>query len=347
MPTHEHALVVGKFAPLHRGHQLVLDRASASASRLTVILWSNPDFVDMPNEVRAKWVRELYPQATVLVGDNAPRNDAPDRVHWQYVASMLADRGLAPDVVLTSESYGAGFAHHLGAAHIAVDEPRSERPVSGSAIRADVHARRGDLDPRVYRHFVEKVVFLGAESTGKSTLAARMARELRTQFVAEYGRVHYEEHGGRLDLRDYVTIAERHRENEDEAALQAHRWLFVDTNAIATMFFSHYYDRDSLAALRLLADDCRTRYRHVIVCDDDIDFEQDGWRDNELWRARMQGMVLHDLAVRGIGYRVVSGSLDERVAQVKAILAGARGDPREPRRSRHSLGPQPPPGDVG
>jgi HTH-type transcriptional repressor of NAD biosynthesis genes len=59
----------------------------------------------------------------------------------------------------------------------------------------------------------------------------------------------------------------------------------------------------------------------VIVCDDDIAFEQDGWRDNEIWRARMQAMVLRDLGVRGTAFYVVSGTLDDRVAQVKAIIA--------------------------
>ena len=48
--------------------------------------------------------------------------------------------------------------------------------VSGTAIRADVHRHRGELDPRVYRHFVERVVFLGAESTGKSTLTGADGR---------------------------------------------------------------------------------------------------------------------------------------------------------------------------
>jgi NadR type nicotinamide-nucleotide adenylyltransferase len=182
------------------------------------------------------------------------------------------------------------------------------------------------------------VVFLGAESTGKSTLAEQMALEFDTEFVAEYGRVHYEHRGGRLDLEDYVTIATRHREHEDDACLRAHRYLFVDTNAITTMFFSHYYNRDSLPALRALADDCRARYRHVIVCDDDIAFAQDGWRDNDIWRARMQGMVLHDLAVREIDYRVVRGTLAERVEQVKAILAGGAGESSPP---RPSLGPRP------
>jgi len=173
----------------------------------------------------------------------------------------------------------------------------------------------------VYAHFVEKVVIMGAESTGKSTLTERMAAEFDTTFVREYGRDHYAERDGVLDLDDYVTIAHHHRELEDAAAMTANRYLFVDTNAITTMFFSHYYNRGSLPELRQLADACIDRYSHVFVCDDDIPFEQDGWRDNEVWRGRMQGMVLHDLDVRGISYDVVSGGLDARVEQVKAVLA--------------------------
>ncbi len=323
MPSPEHALVVGKFAPLHRGHQLVLDRALEVAGRLTVVVWANPDFSDMDDEVRAGWLRQLYPQATVVVGADGPPDDAPGPVHWAYVADLLARHGLCPDVVLSSEAYGPPFAAHLGMVHVAVDPGRLAVPVSGTAVRADIHAGRGHLDPRVYRHFVERVVFLGAESTGKTTLAVRMAAELGTAVAHEYGRQHYAERDGQLDLEDYVTIATRHRELEDAASLQADRYVFVDTNAVTTMFFSHYYDRDSLPALRVMAEECRTRYQHVIVCDDDIPFEQDGWRDNATWRARMQGMVLHDLAVRDIPYQLVSGPLDQRVAQVRVFLAGA------------------------
>ncbi len=147
-----------------------------------------------------------------------------------------------------------------------------------------------------------------------------MAAEFDTTFVREYGRDHYAERDGVLDLDDYVAIAHHHRELEDAAAMTANRYLFVDTNAITTMFFSHYYNRGSLPELRELADGCVSRYSHVFVCDDDIPFEQDGWRDNDVWRGRMQGMVLHDLDVRGIQYHVVSGGLDERVDRVRSVL---------------------------
>jgi HTH-type transcriptional repressor of NAD biosynthesis genes len=321
MRPHSHALIVGKFAPLHHGHQLLLDAASHASGELTVVVWSNPDFTEMPNETRAAWIRALYPDARVIVAGDGPANDAPDVDHRTYVASLLEQHAVRPDVVYSSEAYGPGFAAHLGADHIAVDPARVTVRVSGTSVRADVHASRRLLDPLVYAHFVEKVVFLGAESTGKSALAAAAADAWATAYVPEYGRTYYEERGGELDLEDYVHIARRHREIEDAAAQRANRYLFVDTNAVTTMFFSHYYNRDSLPELRALAAECAARYEHVIVCDDDIVFEQDGWRDNIDWRARMQGMVLHDLAVRGIDYATVSGSIEQRLAQLRTILA--------------------------
>jgi len=47
---------------------------------------------------------------------------------------------------------------------------------------------------------------------------------------------------------------------------------------------------------------------------------QDGWRDNDFWRKRAQGLIKYDLAVRGVAYTVVSGNLETRVAQVKSLL---------------------------
>jgi NadR type nicotinamide-nucleotide adenylyltransferase len=335
----ESALVVGKFAPLHAGHQLLLDAAFAEAEDVTVVVWSNPDIPGMPTAHRARWITELYPSATVIIGEDGPPNDAPDRVHHEYVAKVLRAHGRSVDVVLTSEDYGERFARSLGARHVAVDPTRTRVPTSGTAIRRDPHAHREHLDPRVYAHFVERVVILGAEGTGKSTLTEALAAHFGTSFVSEYGRAYYEARGGDLDLDDYVAIARQHRSLEDEAILRAVRYLFVDTNALTTMFFSHYYNRTSRPELRSLADDCRHRYAHVVVCDDDIPFEQDGWRDSELWRARMQGMVLHDLDVRGIEHFVVRGSLDDRIAQVAARLAGHATEPDAV--VRHSLGPGP------
>ena len=56
------------------------------------------------------------------------------------------------------------------------------------------------------------------------------------------------------------------------------------------------------------------------MCHDDLPFEQDGTRDSELTRSRVQGLILYDLERRGMGYSVISGSLEARVQQVRETL---------------------------
>ena len=80
--------------------------------------------------------------------------------------------------VFSSERGYERFAGLLGAEHVLVDEARTLVPTSGTVIRSDPYAYRGWLDPLVYSSLIERVVFVGTESTGKSTLAKRLAEEL-------------------------------------------------------------------------------------------------------------------------------------------------------------------------
>ena len=170
---------------------------------------------------------------------------------------------------------------------------------------------------------VEKVVFVGAESTGKSTLVEYLARQFDTVYVPEIGRFVWEEKKGQLGVADYVDIAVRHRAAESEAAARAKRYLFVDTSALTTLLLGYCFGHIEQAPEELLryADDCKQRYAHHFVCADDIPFEQDGVRESEDWRTRVQQLVLQDLEARGIAYTVVRGTVEERAEQVRRVLA--------------------------
>ena len=171
----------------------------------------------------------------------------------------------------------------------------------------------------------QRVVFVGAESTGKSTLSDYLAQAYGTVSVPEIGRFIWEEKQGRLDADDYVEIALKHRAAEDAAMPQARRWLFVDTNALTTLLlgiqFRQVGDPPPAELLRC-ADDCRTRYAHTFVCADDIPYEEQEVRENEAWRGRIQNLVVQVLQARGISYTVVHGSVEERAAQVRRVLEG-------------------------
>lgn len=315
-----HALIVGKFAPLHRGHQYLIDCALRESAQVTVLVYANPDFTAMSQAMRAGWLKEIYPEIEALQPQNPPPDSADDLTHRDYVRQFLIDNGIEVDVVFTSEEYGDGFAKHLNVRHRLVDKARLAVPVSGTKVRQDVHAQRAYLHPLVYRSFVQKIVIMGAESTGKSTLAAALAQRFETRFVAEYGREHHAQRGGVLTLEDYPLIAREHQRLENEALLEANRFLFIDTNAVTTLAFSYYYNGAALSELHQIARDCIPRYDLWLVCDDDIPFEQDGWRDTEALRTKMQRMIFYDLNERGIRYHLISGDLERRVETVAALL---------------------------
>jgi nicotinamide riboside kinase len=168
----------------------------------------------------------------------------------------------------------------------------------------------------------QMVVFVGAESTGKSTLVEHLARDFDTAFVPEIGRTIWEDKKGLLNVDDYLDIAVKHRQAEDEALRRANRYLFVDTNALTTLLLGYQFNHIQQAPAELLrhADECRQRYAHHFVCADDIPFEQDGVREGEDWRTRIQRLVLEDLEARRIAYTIVRGTVEERAAQVRRVL---------------------------
>lgn len=306
----------------------LLERALAECERVSVWVYSRPDFPHMPSPLRRGWIRELFPARLFpgleLLPDapNPPMNDEPDAVHRAYVRRVLDGWGIHPDAVYTSEGYGDALAAELGAAHVCVDAARTAVPISGTRLRADIHTHRQFLDPAIYAHFVQRVVLLGAESTGKSTLTRALAKSCGTTSAREYGRDVYEREDGHLSPEHFLEIALGHRALEDEAARTpgVNRWVFCDTNAATTLMWSYLLTGTALPELHALADACRARYAHTVLCADDLAHEQDGWRANAAVRTVQQGFIRQELGTRGIPFLEVQGGVAARVAQVRAAL---------------------------
>ena len=59
-------VTVGKFYPLHLGHAHLLREASRQVDRLVVVVGFRPG-QELPGELRAGWIRELFPEAEVVL----------------------------------------------------------------------------------------------------------------------------------------------------------------------------------------------------------------------------------------------------------------------------------------
>jgi HTH-type transcriptional regulator, transcriptional repressor of NAD biosynthesis genes len=330
LDTFKHGLIVGKFAPLHAGHEALIRFGLSRCETLSVWIYSRPDFAQMPSPLRRNWLREVFPAHLFpnlnLLPDapNPPLNDAPDDIHQDYVRRVLDDWDVRPNAVFTSEAYGPSLAATLNAVHVPFDPERRLSPVSGTAIRRDVHAARQFLSPLVYAHFVGRIALVGAESTGKSTLAAALAGAFGTQFVREYGRDVYEREDGALHPEHFVEIVRGHRALEDEAIRLpgVNRFLFADTTAATTLMWSYLLTRTALSELHALADACTSRYAHTFLCLDDFGHVQDGWRSNTDVRGVQQAFIIQDLRSRGVAYTELRGSLEKRIAAVSEVLKG-------------------------
>jgi nicotinamide riboside kinase len=165
-----------------------------------------------------------------------------------------------------------------------------------------------------------RVAILGAASSGKSTLAEALALRYRSLWVPEYLREFVDTEGRVPVAGDQFHIACKQREREDVAAPRAGQYLFCDTAPLMTAVYSRRYFGGIDAQLAPLADAHAGDYAFTLLTAPDIPWIDDAQRESEEVCAIIHGMLLDELAARGIPYLLVSGDPEQRMAQVERYL---------------------------
>lgn len=317
-------LVLGKFAPLHLGHQLVMDAATQSTDSQVFVIYDSPEVTNIPLSIRAEWIRNLYPKAEVIEAWGGPTEvgltEEIMRVQEDFLVKVLDGRVVTH--FFSSEEYGHHVAKRLGAIDVRVDQDRRKYPVSGTGIRSNPFTHREFLDPNVYSSLITKVLFIGAPSTGKSTIAELCAKEFNTAFMPEYGREYWEAYAvdRRLSPEQLEEIASGHRVREDALVLESRNYLFVDTDATTTELFAQYYHGEATENLKQMAREALTRYDFVFLCHNDFPYADTEDRSGEANQVDFQARILSQLAATKRPYVLLSGTIPERLARVAQIL---------------------------
>lgn len=345
-----HGLVIGKFYPPHAGHHLLVRVAAACSERVTVVVAAS-SVESIPLSERVVWMREVHEAPTVrVVGavDDHPvdlGDDAVWRAHVEIFRAAAASAWPEPvDAVFTSEAYGPELARRLGARHAAVDPDRSLVAMSATQVRMDPVASWAALSPPVRGALAMRVVLVGAESTGKTTLAEALCADLRarggvfsdTRWVPEVGRAFTVDKlaiaRAAADLRgvsrpelaelcwseeDFLAIAAAQQRSEDAEARGGGPVLVCDTDAFATGVWHHRYRGERSLRVESMG---RASALYLLSHPDDVPFAQDGLRDGEHVRRWMTDAFVERLEASGRAWRWVRGDLGARRAAALAAI---------------------------
>jgi HTH-type transcriptional regulator, transcriptional repressor of NAD biosynthesis genes len=167
---------------------------------------------------------------------------------------------------------------------------------------------------------VKRVCLLGAESTGKTTLARRLAERYETLWNPEYGRPYTQlgrPPGAAWTSWEFTQIARIHCWYEDFLADSADRVLFSDTDAFTTALFHEVY----LGAPAVGFEDLvRRSYDLFVVCGLDVPWRHDGIREFEEQRRWMHERYVDRARTSGRPWLVAEGALDERLRSVETAV---------------------------
>lgn len=133
-----------------------------------------------------------------------------------------------------------------------------------------------------------------------------------------------EEHGmGAEDLNDmsyelWYKIAKTQLQKEKRAEKLSNKFFFADSGAIAIGLDWHFMDKPEMAEL---VDKQLNEAEVIFVCDNNLEFEDDGMRPGSPARSkRLQVNMIKLLDEKKIPYVMLSGSIEERFKTIQQIL---------------------------
>ena len=256
-------VVFGEFAPFHKGHLSIVQRALMENDAVVLIVSGSHrendrgESIRLPLERRFRYLREVFNDEPTLRVQMLNEDEMPSYPNgWQVWTEEFRRTVLAALKPIESQQtfhiYTAEteYIHELTtrlSKHWQVELlSREEIPISATMIRENPHQYWNYIVPEFRRHFVKKVLVAGSASTGKSTLVRRLAKQFEAPFSEEHARLYEEQFNvddDELTASDYsrfingqFDLNQKAIDDKDSKGL-----ALLDTDAIVTKVYARLY----------------------------------------------------------------------------------------------------------
>jgi len=327
----------GSFDPLHLGHIHDIIRAASVCEELYVIISWCEGRETVCKELIYRWIynnsKHLHNVTILMLEDKAVSKEEYDSdYYWEKGANDIKNLiGKPINAVFCGSDYkdSGRFEGLYCPESEVIYFDRSEVPISSTELRDDIYENWQYIPPICRPYYTKKVLVVGGESTGKSTLVKNLAIAYNTNYVREIGRDTCEVAGGEgfMNQDDLIENLLRQKTEEIKAVEQSNRILFIDTDAVTTKFYSQFLltDVEQLESCNLLADAISrlNSFDLVLFLEPTVEFVQDGTRSEEIAsdREKYSSAIKKLLDDANILYHSIDGDYLERFNKAKWLIA--------------------------
>lgn len=326
----------GSFDPLHIGHLHDIIRAASMCEELYVMISWCEGRESTSKELRYRWiynnVKNLNNVKIILIEDKAvSKEEYNTDYYWEKGANDIKNAiGKKIDAVFCGSNYlGTNRFESLYSPESEVIYfDRSEVPISSTEIRFDVYKNWQYIPPICRPYYAKKILIVGGESTGKSTLVENLAIAYNTNFVREIGRDTCEIAGGEEFMNKYDLYENMLRQKTEEikALKTCNKLLFIDTDALTTKFYGNFLlnDKDDIKKCNDLADAITkiNEFDLILFLEPDVDWVQDGTRNEKIAtdRIKYSNQIKELFNEQGIEYISIGETYLDRFNKAKEII---------------------------
>eukprot|EP00833_Pecoramyces_ruminatium_P000242 jgi/Orpsp1_1/1174274/evm.model.c7180000049509.1 len=324
----------GSFNPLHMGHVDCIIQAGNMCRELYIVISNGNKRNEINYRIRYRWIYQLTKhignvKIIMLEDDAETKNDYTEK-YWKSDSDKVkAQIGKPIDVVFCGSDYDKNSFWN-------VCYPESElyifqrNDISSTAIRSNPYAHWDWLPTIVKPYYVKKVLLMGGESTGKSTLTINLASRFNTNYIDEAGRDISERSGTDMLMisEDFTEILLQHKLNEIKAIEHSNKVLFIDTDSLVTQFYMNFLNDPKIEKNKALSDaiDAINSYDLILFLEPDVAFIQDGDRSEVIRdnRVKYSNQIKDLIHSHGKQFITINGSYQERyersVKEVEKLL---------------------------
>lgn len=320
----------GSFNPLHIGHVRCMIEAANQCKKLIIVISEGVNRSEIDIRIRYRWVYQLTKHIgnvrIFILSDNAKTKEEYNDEYWNSDAEKVkAFAGEPIDAVFCGSDYDnqSYWARCYPNAKLIIIKRNG---ISSTEIRKDIYSHWEWIPTVVRPYYVKKVLLIGGESTGKSTLTINLANYYNSNYLEEVGRDLSERSGtDRMMVpNDFTDILLQHKTREIEAVKISNRILFEDTDCLITLFYISFLDGKQKENNAVLAEAIAhlNSYDLILFLEPDIPFVQDGDRSEIIAtnREKYSNNIKEIYQKHGFQFETVNGNYQQRFEKAVELI---------------------------